>query len=340
MAASGVLSSWLMLATNCDLCWLAISSSRLFWAISSNRRAFSSAIADWSAKLCIRLTTACGELARAASPQDERAERPLRAKQWDDERCAKPRFKHGVAQGLARTLGKVWNLQWLSLGNRLAEARLFRRNVKLAEPCNDLLVEPRCLAELEGPGLLAIVEYRASIGAREMDGTVDNGLQHHLQIERRAYRSPDFAQSLKLLHRAGKLARAHLNFVEQPGVLDGDDGLVGEGLQQLDLRVAEWAGSLAHHMNRADGDAFAQHRRDRHSAEADHSPAVARETRCIGCLGIADADHCPVQNRAPGGAVPLQRNEEIAARIGGSGGCLAADPVTFPQHDGDVRNAE
>ena len=30
MAASGVLSSWLMLATNCDLCWLAISSSRLF----------------------------------------------------------------------------------------------------------------------------------------------------------------------------------------------------------------------------------------------------------------------------------------------------------------------
>jgi signal transduction histidine kinase len=37
-----------MLATNCDLCWLAISSSRLFWAISPNRRAFSSAIADWS----------------------------------------------------------------------------------------------------------------------------------------------------------------------------------------------------------------------------------------------------------------------------------------------------
>jgi hypothetical protein len=36
MAASGVLSSWLMLATNCDLCWLAISSSRLFCAISFN----------------------------------------------------------------------------------------------------------------------------------------------------------------------------------------------------------------------------------------------------------------------------------------------------------------
>ena len=39
-----------MLATNCDLCWLAISSSRLFWAISLNRRALRTAIADWAAK--------------------------------------------------------------------------------------------------------------------------------------------------------------------------------------------------------------------------------------------------------------------------------------------------
>ena len=30
-------------------------------------------------------------------------------------------------------------------------------------------------------------------------------------------------------------------FLEQPHVLDGDDGLVGEGLEQLDLRVGEEA---------------------------------------------------------------------------------------------------
>src|ERR1700730_9949393 len=44
IALSGVGSSWLMLARNCDLCWLASASCWLFSWISSNRRTFS--IAD------------------------------------------------------------------------------------------------------------------------------------------------------------------------------------------------------------------------------------------------------------------------------------------------------
>ena len=44
MALSGVRSSWLMLATNSDLCWLATSSWRLLSWISSNSRTFSIAI--------------------------------------------------------------------------------------------------------------------------------------------------------------------------------------------------------------------------------------------------------------------------------------------------------
>jgi len=44
MALSGVRSSWLMLARNCDLCWLASSSWRLLSWISSNSRTFSMAI--------------------------------------------------------------------------------------------------------------------------------------------------------------------------------------------------------------------------------------------------------------------------------------------------------
>src|SRR5262249_34634462 len=57
MAASGVRSSWLMLATNWFLCWLAISrsstvlaSSRVRAWTSSNTRVFSIAITAWSAK--------------------------------------------------------------------------------------------------------------------------------------------------------------------------------------------------------------------------------------------------------------------------------------------------
>ena len=35
---------------------------------------------------------------------------------------------------------------------------------------------------------------------------------------------------------------ASLRLVEQPRILDGDHGLVGEGLQQLDVVVGERAG--------------------------------------------------------------------------------------------------
>ena len=51
MALSGVRSSWLILARNCDLCWLASASWRLLSWISSNRRTFSIAITAWSAKV-------------------------------------------------------------------------------------------------------------------------------------------------------------------------------------------------------------------------------------------------------------------------------------------------
>ena len=42
-----------------------------------------------------------------------------------------------------------------------------------------------------------------------------------------------------LLQRLGELARARLHLVEQPRVLDRDHGLVGEGLDQLDLLVGK-----------------------------------------------------------------------------------------------------
>src|SRR5215510_13280037 len=54
MALSGVRSSWLMLARNCDLCWLAISSWRLFSSISVKRCAFWIASTDCAAKVFMR----------------------------------------------------------------------------------------------------------------------------------------------------------------------------------------------------------------------------------------------------------------------------------------------
>ena len=48
-----------------------------------------------------------------------------------------------------------------------------------------------------------------------------------------------------LLQRLSEIVRALAQFVEQPRVLDGDDGLGGEVLHQLDLLVGEGADLLA-----------------------------------------------------------------------------------------------
>ena len=45
--------------------------------------------------------------------------------------------------------------------------------------------------------------------------------------------------AVQLLDRLGQLARPRLQLLEEADVLDGDDGLVGEGLEQRDLPVGE-----------------------------------------------------------------------------------------------------
>ena len=48
-----------------------------------------------------------------------------------------------------------------------------------------------------------------------------------------------------LLQRFGEIVGALAQLVEQPRVLDGDDGLGSEVLHQCDLLVGEWAYLLA-----------------------------------------------------------------------------------------------
>ena len=60
-------------------------------------------------------------------------------------------------------------------------------------------------------------------------------IQHRLNVRRRA---GDDAQDFT---RRSLLLQRFLEFLEQPDVLDGDDRLVGEGFEQLDLRRGEGA---------------------------------------------------------------------------------------------------
>ena len=73
----------------------------------------------------------------------------------------------------------------------------------------------------------------------QLCGKLNQRIEHRLQIEGRA------ADDFEHVGGGGLLLQQFAQLVEQPRVLDGDDGLAGEILDQLDLLVAERADFLA-----------------------------------------------------------------------------------------------
>ena len=88
-------------------------------------------------------------------------------------------------------------------------------------------------------------------------------------------------------------SRALPDLIEQADVLDRDHGLVGKGLEKLDLVVGEWSGSGARDPDGADRDAVAQHRHAKDAPiAAERAPIslTAREYVWFGFDVSADRD--------------------------------------------------
>ena len=64
------------------------------------------------------------------------------------------------------------------------------------------------------------------------------------------------ADDLEHIRGSGLLLQQFPQLVEEPRVLDGDDGLIGEGLEQGDLSLGEELDLGAAQRDRADRDAF------------------------------------------------------------------------------------
>jgi hypothetical protein len=95
------------------------------------------------------------------------------------------------------------------------------------------------VAQLELLGAFVVLVDRAAGAAGQLAGTRDDRVEHCLDVQRRADGPADLAQRRQLLDGAAQLARPSLQRREQPHVLDGDDGLVGEGPQQLHMCIGE-----------------------------------------------------------------------------------------------------
>ena len=72
----------------------------------------------------------------------------------------------------------------------------------------------------------------------------------------------DFAERFELAHRACQFVGSLIQFFKQPHVLDGDDGLVGEGLEQVLSACRKKAGPrVATDVDRPDRRTLPQQRR-------------------------------------------------------------------------------
>src|SRR4029434_1705484 len=101
--------------------------------------------------------------------------------------------------------------------------------------------------------------------------------------------------------REGTIAPLELR--EQPDVLDGDDRLVGEGLQERDLPVAEGADLASPQRDRSDRDPIPHHRDREHrtvARELVDRPSVVRIS-----LYVVNMDGGAVEERAATGGRPV-----------------------------------
>src|SRR5262249_56328244 len=92
-----------------------------------------------------------------------------------------------------------------------------------------------------GTAAFAIVaENQAVLGTANSDGILQQRLKDALEVERRSADDLEHVgRDSLLLQRFAQIIRALPQLVEQPRVLDGDDGLVGKILNQVDLLVDE-----------------------------------------------------------------------------------------------------
>ena len=92
-----------------------------------------------------------------------------------------------------------------------------------------------------------------------------------------------------------------LNVGEQAHVLDGDDGLVGEGSYQANLLVSEWLDLQASYQDCTDCSAFTEKRHRQNSADTGDAHVAFRTGKLVeGRLDIRNVDDPRINDRAAG----------------------------------------
>src|ERR1700726_2985617 len=110
------------------------------------------------------------------------------------------------------------------------------------------------------------------VGVAKSGRRLGQRIEHGLQIESRA------ADNLEHVGGGGLLLQRFAQLIEQTGILDGDDGLIREGVDQGELLVGKGSNLSPPHRNHANENAFATHRHTEKGPDA-------TGTRSFGVVG-------------------------------------------------------
>ena len=149
------------------------------------------------------------------------------------------------------------------------EAVATRRNGLLAQ--DRPILGFHCTERTRHMAVDLALAYRDScgIGAAKPGGRLHYCVQHRLHIGGRA---ADDLQNIAgrglVFERFFEVARAGLQFAEEPRVLDRDHRLVGKGAHQFDLPLAERLDPFSREIDRAEHGPLAQQRHPNHCASA------------------------------------------------------------------------
>ena len=141
-------------------------------------------------------------------------------------------------------------------------------------------------------------------------GQFDQGVEHSLEIEGRT------ADDLEHVRSGGLLLQGFPQLIEQPRILDRDDGLPGEILDQLDLLVGERP-----HLLPVDGDHADQRALLEHGHDEKRAGTIDQGDRLVGIFRseVGDVDELLGVGDAVEEARRPARSHRIALLLGGPG---------------------
>jgi len=162
-----------------------------------------------------------------------------------------------------------------------------------------------------------LFEQPPDVRIAEASGPHQNGVERSLKVGRRRRDVPKYVSSRRMpLQGLTKAGVAVVELLEQPRILDGDDGLIREGLDERDLALAELPGHHTRYREDADSLTLAHERHgQRCTSPTMHNVRKLGEDRRV--MPIRDMDRPSVEQRVGGDEGPHEGQEpSVAGRPG------------------------